>query len=179
MQIFEESKMSVLVKVLTGAAGLAAAVSFASPAAAQYYPNYGYGYNNGGGVVGAIINGVIGGNQYGYGMGNDRFAVDQCSRAVEARLGGGYGYGGYGYNNGYGGGRVVGITRVERRNSGIRVRGIATSGARGGYGGYGYGSGSANLSFSCKVDYRGRIVGLDLDRRGVSYGYNNGYYRGY
>jgi hypothetical protein len=57
------------------------------------------------------------------------------------------------------------------------VRGIATSGARG-YG-YGYGNGSANLSFSCKVDYRGRIVGLDLDRRGVSYGYNNGYYRGY
>jgi hypothetical protein len=166
--------MSVLVKVLTGAAGLAAAVSFASPAAAQYYPNYGYGYNNGGGVVGAIINGVIGGNQYGYSMGNDRFAVDQCSRAVEARLGGGYGYGGYGYNNGYGGGRVVGITRVERRNSGIRVRGIATSGARG-YG-YGYGNGSANLSFSCKVDYRGRIVDLDFNRQ--NYGYN-GYYRGY
>ncbi len=56
--------MSVLVKVLTGAAGLAAVVGFASPAAAQYYPNYGNGYNNGGGVVGAIINGVIGG-RYG------------------------------------------------------------------------------------------------------------------
>lgn len=53
--------MSVLVKVLTGAAGLAAAVGFASPAAAQYYPGGGYGYNNGGGVVGAIINGVLGG----------------------------------------------------------------------------------------------------------------------
>ena len=40
-------------------------------------------------------------------------------------------------------------------------------------------NGGADLSFSCKVDYSGRIVDLDLDRRGVSYGYNNGYYRGY
>jgi len=167
--------MSNLVKLMTGIAGLAAVAGFATPAAAQYYP--GYGYNNGG-VVGAIINGVIGGGQYGYGYGNyggnDRFAVDQCSRAVEARLGGGYrGYGGYGYNNGYGG-RVVGITRVERRNSGIRVRGVATSGARGGYG-YGYNSGAADLSFSCKVDYRGRITDVDIDRRGQSYGYYRGY----
>jgi len=160
--------MSVLVKILTGAAGLAAVAGFASPAAAQYYPGYGYGYNQGGGVVGAIVNSVVGG---GYGT-NDRFAVDQCSRAVNARLGGGYGYGGYGYNNGYGGGRVVGITRVERRNSGLRVRGVATSG--GGYG-YGYNNGAADLSFSCKVDYRGRIVDLDLDRRGVNYGYYRGY----
>jgi hypothetical protein len=171
--------MSVLVKLLTGAAGLAAVAGFASPAAAQYYPNY--GYNNGGGVVGAIVNSVIGGgqygygNQYGYGQGNDRLAVDQCSRAVQARLGGGYG--GYGYNNGYGGGRVVGITRVERKNSGVRVRGVAATGASGGYG---YNNAGADLSFNCKVDYRGRITDLDLDRRGVSYGYNNnGYYRGY
>jgi hypothetical protein len=165
--------MSVLVKLLTGVAGLAAVAGVASPAAAQYYPNYGYGYNNGGGVVGAIVNSVVG-NGYGNYGGNDRFAVDQCSRAVEARLGGGYGgYGGYGYNNGYGG-RVVGISRVERRNSGIRVRGVATSGARGGYG-YGYNSGAADLSFSCKVDYRGRITDVDIDRRGQSYGYYRGY----
>jgi hypothetical protein len=174
---FEESDMSVFVKLLTGAAGLAAAVGFASPAAAQYYP--GYGYNQGGGVVGAIINGVIGSGQYGYGNygygnygGNDRFAVDQCSRAVEARLSGGYGrYGGYGYNNYNRGGRVVGITRVERRNNGLRVRGVATTGGYGGYGG-----GSGNIAFSCKVDYRGRIVDLDFNRQ--NYGYNQ-YYRGY
>ena len=176
--------MSVLVKVLTGAAGLAAVVGFATPAAAQYYPGTGYGYNNNGGVVGAIINGVLGGggqygygNQYGYGQGNDRYAVDQCSRAVQSRLGGNYG-GGYGYNN-YGGGRVVGITSVERRNSGLRVRGVATSGSRGSYGGYGYNNASADLSFSCKVDYRGRITDLDLDRRNNAYGYNNGYNNGY
>lgn len=161
--------MSALVKVLTGAAGLAAVVGFATPAAAQYYP--GYGYNNNGGVVGAIINGVLGGGQYGYG--NDRFAVDQCSRAVSARLGGGYG--GYGYNN-YGGGRVLAITSVERRNNGLRVRGVASSGSRG-YG-YGYNGGGADLSFKCNVDYRGRITDIDLNRRNMSYGYNN-YYRGY
>lgn len=173
--------MSVLVKVLTGAAGLAAVFGFASPAAAQYYP--GYGYNNGGGVVGAIVNSVLGGGQYGYGRygyGNDRFAVDQCTRAVSARLGGAYGgyggYGGYGYNN-YGGGRVLGVTSVERRNNGLRVRGVASSGSRG-YG-YGYNSGGADLSFKCNVDYRGRITDVDLHRRGVPYGYNDGYYRGY
>jgi len=167
--------MSVLVKLLTGAAGLAAVAGFASPAAAQYYPNYGYGYNNQG-VVGAIVNSVVGGGYGNYG-GNDRFAIDQCSRAVQARLGGGYGgYSGYGYNNGYGGGRVVAITRVERRNSGVRVRGVATFGGRGGYGGgYGYNNGAADLSFSCKVDYRGRITDLDLDRRRPAYGYYRGY----
>ena len=161
--------MSVLVKVLAGAAGLAATVGFASPAAAQYYPGYGYGNNNGG-VVGAIINGVLGGGQYNYG-GNDRFAVDQCNRAVSARLGGGYG--GYGYNN-YGGGRVLGVTSVERRNNGLRVRGVASSGSRG----YGYNNGAADLTFKCNVDYRGRITDIDLNRRNMSYGYNN-YYRGY
>jgi len=191
--------MSALTKILTGAAGLAAAVGFASPAAAQYYPGYGYGNNQN--VLGTIINGVLGGGQYGYGnqygQGGQQLAVSQCARAVEGRLGGSYGgynngygggYGGYnsgyghhGYNQGYARGRVVGITRVEQRSSGIRVRGLAssTSGYGGGYGG-GYGA-NADLSFSCKVDYRGRIVDLDLDRRysGYNSGYNNGYYRGY
>ena len=74
-----------LMKVLTGAAGLAAAVGFASPAAAQYYPGYGYGYNNGG-VVGAIVNSVLGGGQYGYGtsmaMAGQR---PLCRRPVQPR----------------------------------------------------------------------------------------------
>ncbi len=168
--------MSALTKILTGAAGLAAVVGFASPAAAQYYPNYGNGYSNqGGNVVGQILQGVLGYGQYpygnyGYNQVNQRQAVNQCARAVEARLN----YGGsYGYNQGYGGGgRVLGVTRVERRNNGVRVRGVASSG--GGYGGgYGYnqGYGQADLSFSCKVDYRGRVTDVDLDRRNTSYGY--------
>ncbi len=107
--------MSAKIKFLTGAAGLAAAVGLATPAAAQYYPqpNYGYnqgygGYNQGGGVLGAIVNSVLGYGRYPHGnygyssYSNQRGAVDQCARAVEARINGG-GYANYGgYNQGYG-----------------------------------------------------------------------------
>ena len=108
--------MSVTTKLLTGAAGLAALAGFATPAAAQYYPGYGYPNNNNN-VVGAIINSVTGYGRYPYGnyglqpiwqpvcsqYGNQNMAVDQCARAVEARLNGGNGYYGYG-NVPYGGG---------------------------------------------------------------------------
>ena len=179
--------MSFLVKVLTGAAGLAAVVGFAGPAAAQYYPGGGYGYNNRGSGVSITIGSGSRhgygqrygygqqygygqpygyGQQYGYNQGNTQYAASQCSRAVQAQLGGGY--------NRYGG-RVLGITSVERRNSGLRVRGIASSGRSGGYG---YNHNAADLAFNCRVDYRGRITGLNFDRRYGSYGHNNGY-RGY
>ena len=151
--------MSALTKILTGAAGLAAVVGFASPASAQYYPSYpnqGYGYpNQGGNVVGQILQGVLGGGygqypygNYGYGQVNQRQAVSQCAAAVEQRLNyrGGYGgynqygygnqgYGGYnqyGYGNqAYAGGRVQGITKVERKSYGVKVFGVASSGNRG------------------------------------------------
>ena len=107
--------MSLKMKMLAGAAGLAAAVGVATPAAAQYYPQPGYGYpgNNQGGVVGQIVNQVLGYGRYPYGnygynqYGNQRSAVDQCARAVESRIGGrAYGnwvyqnYGYQGYRNG-------------------------------------------------------------------------------
>ena len=183
-------------KILIGTAGLAAAASFATPAAAQYYPQPGYGGNN---PVGTIINQILGYGQYPYGnygynqYGGQRMAIDQCARAVEARLsgyrGGYYGYGNmpygggygnqYGYNQGYGGGgRVQGITRVERRNYGLKVWGVASSGYRGysgygrrGYGSYGYGAG-ADLSWDCEVRHDGRIRDLDINRR-------TAYWRGY
>jgi len=198
--------MSVTTKFLTGAAGLAALAGFATPAAAQYYPGYGYPNNNNN-VVGAIINSVTGygrypygnygynqyGNQYGSQYGNQNMAVDQCARAVEARLNGGNGYYGYGnvpygggygnvpnrggYNNGYGynnanaGGRVQGVTRVDRKSYGLKVHGVASSGYRGyegygrqGYGNYGYGAG-ADLSWNCEVRYDGRIRDIDVKRR--------------
>lgn len=187
--------MSALTKVLTGAAGLAAVVGFASPAAAQYYPSP-YGYGNQGNVLGTILNGVLGGGgygqgNYGYGQGNDRYAVDACARTVEARLnnrggygnyGSGYGgsYGGYnnyGYGSGYGNARVQGITQVERKSYGLKVRGVASSGANsgyGGYGGYGYNNGyaQADLNFSCKVDRSGRVIETNFERI-------NNRYRGY
>ena len=197
--------MSVTTKILAGAAGLAAIAGFATPAAAQYYPGYGYGngYNNNN-IVGAIINSVTGYGRYPYGnygyntYANQSMAVDQCARAVEARLNGGNGYygygnvpyggqyggygapyggqyGGYGYNQGYAGGRVQGITRVDRKSYGLKVHGVASSGYRGyegygrrGYGNYGYNAG-ADLSFNCEVRNDGRIRDIDINRRTASW----------
>ena len=52
--------MSLKMKILAGTAGLAAAVGVATPAAAQYYPQPGYGYGNQGGVIGQVLNQVFG-----------------------------------------------------------------------------------------------------------------------
>jgi hypothetical protein len=198
--------MSAKMKLLAGAAGMAALVGLASPAAAQY-PGYGYGYGNNN-PVGQIVGQILGYGRYPYGnygysqYGNQSSVVDQCARAVEARLagyrGGYYGYGNapyggrygnqyggaygnpyggaygnqYGYNQGYGaGGRVQGITRVERKSYGLKVYGVASSGNRGyegygrsGYGNYGYGAG-ADLSFNCEVRYNGQIRDINIKRR--------------
>ena len=213
--------MSATMKILTGAAGLAAAVGLATPASAQYYPQPGYpqqgypqqgypgyGYGNSNNPVGQIMGQILGYGRYPYGnygyntYGNQAQVVDQCARAVEARLngnrGGYYGYGnvpygggyggnqygygnqgygnqGYGYNNQYGGGRVQGVTRVERKSYGLKVWGVASSGNRGyegygrrGYGNYGYGDG-ADLSWDCEVRSDGRIREIDINRRSANW----------
>lgn len=175
--------MKVLTKILAG--GVAAAALFtAAPAAAQYYPGNpygGYGYG-GGNVVGQVLNQVLGGG-YGYGGygANSQAAVGQCANAVQARLsGGGYGaYGGYGspygYNgSGYGQARVLGVSRVEQRSGGgLTVRGVASSGFNAGYA-YG-GQQPVDLTWKCKVDYRGYISDIDIDRAQSVYGNNYGY----
>ena len=158
--------MKAITKVLAGGVAIAAFAS-AAPAAAQFYPGYGYGYGYpyGGNVVGQVLNQVLGGG-YGYNNygANSQVAVNQCASAVQARLGGNYG--GYGYSNySYGGGRVLGISRVEpRSNGGLTVRGVATSGRYGGYG-----QGQIDLTWKCKTDYRGFVTDIDLDRVGSSY----------
>nr|NUR37346.1 hypothetical protein [Sphingomonas sp.] len=160
--------MRAITKFLAGGATIAALAS-AAPAAAQYYPGYGYGNPYGGNVVGQVINQALGGGYGGYGM-NSQEVVNICANAIQGRLSGGYG--GYGYSSyGYAGGaRVLGISRVEPRSSGgLRVRGVATSGRNGGYG---YGQ-RPDLTWKCSVDYRGRIVGLDVDRAYGNYGYGN------
>ena len=170
--------MKALTKVLAG--GIAAAAVFgAAPAAAQYYPYGGYGYGNGG-VVGAIINSVVGQPGYGYGQGygqgygnygmNQQAAVGQCTAAVQQRLGGNYGYG---YSNyGQAGGRVLGISRVEPRgDGGLTIRGVASSGA------YGY-SQQPDLTFRCRTDYRGFVNDVSVNRASSNYGgygYNSPY----
>lgn len=172
--------------LLVGVAGLAALVA-TTPAAAQYYPQpYPNTAQN---VIGQIIGNVFGYGQYpygnyGYNQPNYRasqIAVDQCARAVEARLNG------YAVNNQYdswnpyrnrwsgwavpGRARVLGIDNVQLRNNGrLRVTGVATSGnmyQRGyGYGGYQYNSqyGTPDLRFTCKAGRSGRVHDVDIDR---------------
>ena len=189
--------MKAISNIMLSGAAIAALVT-AAPAAAQYYPNQGYGYgnqsygNNNNNVVGQILNSILGGRSYGQ---NDRYAIDMCVRATEARLNGyqgGYGYGSYGnyggygnqgYNQGYGGARVTAVTLVERRsNGGLKVHGNASAGygSQGygdhhsqynqGYGGYNQGYGYNNaaasqLTFHCKVNSRGQVTDVDIDRR--------------
>ena len=138
--------MSAKIKFLTGAAGLAALAGVASPAAAQYYPQPGYGYNNN--PVGQIVGQILGYGRYPYGnygynqYSNQSNVVDQCARAVQQRLSGGYGayYGNQGYG-GYGGGygnQGYG-NQSYGYNQGYGNRGY---GYNQGYGGQGYGGGS-------------------------------------
>jgi hypothetical protein len=181
----------------TAAAGLAAA-TFAAPASAQYpypypqpYPQqYPYGYNNqGANVIGSIINSVLGYGRYpygNYGYGQPGYqsaqrAVDQCARAVEARLNNYAFNDGFNswnpYNNPYrgwarpGAARVLGIDEVRVRSSNkIRVRGVATSGnvyaQPYGWGGYQYNRsyGTPDLRFKCNADRFGRVYDVDIDR---------------
>lgn len=122
-----------------------------------YGSNYGYnsyGAGAGGRVTGITsieprnngalrVHGLISTNNYGGGY--------------NGGYGGGYGgyngYGGGGYNGGaYGGGGYNG----------------------GGYGGGGYnggGYGAPNLSFTCKVDYSGRVIDLNIEQMRRDYGY--------
>ena len=163
-------------KFLAGGVAIAA-LAVAAPAAAQYYPGYGYpgyGYGNpyGGNVVGQVLNDVLG-NGYGNTGANSQVAVNQCAAAVQSRLGGYNGYSGYGYANN--GARVLGISRVEPRNNGeLVVRGVANSGRSGAYGYNGYTSqGQVDLTWKCRVDYRGFVRDIDINRAQPAYGYGN------
>jgi hypothetical protein len=160
--------MKAISKLLAGGVAIAA-LACAAPAAAQYYPGYGNPYGYGQSPYG--YGNPYGGGQFGYGV-NSQAVASQCAGAVQVRLNGGYG-GGYGYN-GYGNavGRVLGISRIEQReNGGMLVRGVASSGR---YGGYGYGYGQVqvqpDLVWSCRTDFRGAIVDIDVNAAQRSYG---------
>ena len=189
--------MTRLSRALIGTAGLAAALTIASPASAQPYP---YGNQNTG-IVGAIINSVTGGgyrqypqgaygygqypqSNYDYGQTSQR-AVGMCAAAAEQRISGNYrGQPGYGYNNGYAyngyqqgysyngqGARVLGITNVERRNNGsLKVSGVASSGRGYGYNGQNaYANQAGDLRFTCKVNTRGQVTDVNINRNQVAY----------
>ena len=151
--------MIAFTKWLAGALSIAA-LGTAAPAAAQYFPGMGYpGYGfPGTGYPGYGYPGYGGG--YANVPGGSRVAADQCTAAVQQRLGG---YGGYGYVGGPGG-RVLSINSIEiASEGGYRVRGVASAG------GYAYGGGT--IGFTCRTDPRGFVI-----RVGFNGGYGNGYY---
>lgn len=152
--------MTMMMKLLAGAAGLAA-IAAANPASAQYY-----GYNN--------YYGSSYGNYYGaYGM-NTAVASQQCTAAVQSRL----------YNRtslagilgslvgvNVGTGRVLSVTAERPTRYGMTVRGLATSGryayspyGAGYYGALGY-SYRPDLSFRCNVDRNGYVRSVRINRR--------------
>ena len=137
--------------------------------AQQGYPGYNQGYAQD--PVSQIINSLLG-NRYNV---TDRQAVSQCASAAmtqaQAKYGNRYnqGYGNNGSNRGYNNTmRVTSITDVQRRNNGLRVSGLMSSGYTGQYGNqYGYhnrGYAQGDVSFRCNVDYRGQVSNVRIGR---------------
>jgi hypothetical protein len=157
----------MMIKLLAASAALASA----APAAAQYYPSYGYSQYGSAQPYGYA-------QSYGYGV-NTNVAASQCTAAVQNRLYNRTSIGGIlgavlGTNTT---GRVVSVTQVNPRSNGtVRVRGLASSGrmAYNGYGpygagaygalGYGYAS-AADLSFRCDVAPNGAVYNVSINRR--------------
>jgi hypothetical protein len=87
-------------------------------------------------------------------------ASDRCVAAVQDRLNARSGSDA----------RVLAVTKVNPHKNLVTVWGIANSGAfgrfgEGAYGALGYNyAPPADISFKCKVDYRGFVRDIDLDR---------------
>jgi len=137
----------------------------------QPYPQD-YGYQNQGtaGAIGSVIDSLLG-NRYNI---SDRRAVSQCASAAVSEASNRYrssgwnaysqGYNGPGGYNGWTNMRVTAITDVQRRSGGVRVKGLLDSGMRYGIPGFDrrrYGN-TGDLSFSCKVDYRGYVTDVRI-----------------
>lgn len=128
----------IMAKILVGGIGLAA-MAGGVPATAQY---------NAASPVGAQA----------------QLAAQQCSAAVEARLKSRD----YGAVSVPGTAGVVTITRADAEKRFVRVRGTATSGVPSMVGAVGTLAAAQaappDLTFKCRIDYRGRILELDVDR---------------
>ena len=84
--------------------------------------------------------------------GVERRSLAQCKRALEEKLAGGPGYGKYGVPRGA---RILSVTTVDRRDRGLVVAGLASSGS------FGFNTG-ANLAFRCVTDARGDVTDTSL-----------------
>lgn len=125
-------------KILAGGIGLAA-IAAAAPATAQYDPAS---------PIGAQA----------------QLAAQQCSAAVEAQLK----TRDYGAVSAPGTARVLTVTRADAEKRFVRVRGTATSGVPSTIGAVGTLAAAqvptADLTYKCRIDYRGRVLELDVDR---------------
>jgi hypothetical protein len=148
----------------------------------QPYPGQpGYGYQQGyaygqQGYAQSPVEQIIGqllGNRYNV---TDRTAVSRCASAAMAQAQAQYrgrGQQAYGYRQGYAAPsmRVTSITEVKRRNKGLRVSGLMSSGY-GAYGGqYGYQSrnyAAGDVSFRCNVAYNGAVTDIRIGRNVAS-----------
>ena len=157
------------------------------------YSGYGYGYGQGGYNNGYAQQGYAGANLRVTSITGveHRSGGLRVSGTLGSAYAGQYAnqYGQNGYQNGYQNGgmfRVVGITNVEQRmNSALRVRGIASSasshsnsgwnqprgddqryGDNNAYGGRNdrYHNAGMDYRFSCKINSRGAVTDLNLDR---------------
>ena len=141
---------------------------YTQPGVAYGYGQQGYAQN----PIQQVIDGLLG-NRYNV---TDRQAVSRCASAAmtqaRAQYGNGYnrGYGNNGYNRGYNGAmRVTSITEVQRRNNGLRVSGMMSSGYGGQYGYQNRTYAAGDVSFRCNVDYRGAVTNVRLGRN-MAYG---------
>jgi hypothetical protein len=127
-----------MVKFLAGSAGFAA-IAVAAPVTAQYNPDSPVGVQA-------------------------QLAAQQCSAAVETELKSRD----YGAVSAPGTARVLTVTRADAEKEFVRVRGTATSGVPSTVGAVGAlaaaQSPTADLTFKCRIDYRGRVLELDVDR---------------
>ena len=127
-----------MVKMFAGAMGLAA-LAGAAPGQAPYNPDS---------PVGAQA----------------QLAAQQCSAAVEAEIK----TRDYGALSAPGTARVLTVTRADAEKRFVRVRGTATSGTPAVAGTVGALSAAvaptADLTYKCRIDYRGRVLELDIDR---------------
>jgi|SoimicmetaTmtHMA_FD_contig_121_18892_length_1885_multi_2_in_0_out_0_2 hypothetical protein len=164
----------------------------------QVYGQQGHAQN----PVAQIIDSLLGNR---YQASGDRAGVSQCASAALAQATTQYGVNGYAGSDGYAGYagayrpgasgvpgypgvatsmRVSAITDVQRRSSGMRVKGLIDSGVdyRGGYGGQAYqgpGRGGQayatrypshnDLSFRCNLDNRGIVTSMRVERNTTTY----------
>ena len=141
---------------------------YTQPGVAYGYGQQGYAQN----PIQQVIDGLLG-NRYNV---TDRQAVSRCASAAmtqaAAQYGNGYnrGYRNNGYNRGYNGAmRVTSITDVQRRNNGLRISGMISSGYGGQYGYQNRTYAAGDVSFRCNVDYRGAVTNVRLGRN-MAYG---------